>query len=173
MFRLLLTILAAAAFWSAPTVVDAGQPPAQTQPEERLQQQSEPQQPSSSVFALEHRKQIYEARKLSHRTALLYNLVPGLGNYYAEQYALGTIALGSIVFSGMFLGFGFTYDQTDLVLLGSVLLGGTYVWSGLTSYFGVRTHNQQLRRSLRLDDHPDVSAAPEATNWTVGFTWRF
>lgn len=146
-------------------------------PSAEQQEQSQGQQDD---FGAEHRQRIYEQSRLDQRRAVLYSLaLPGLGNYYAEQYALGTVALMSMVFTTMFLVFGLTNDHPDLVRIGAVTGGVTYVGSALTSYMGVRSHNDQLRRNLHIGSE---RFAPRGDNFrvpsqprtlTIGWRWQF
>ncbi len=104
-------------------------------------------------FGLAHRQRIYEASRLEKRHALMYTaLFPGIGNFYAEQYALGTVAMMAMVFSGMFLGYGIVNDHSDLRTLGITTAVLTYTTSGTAAYLGVRSHNANLRRSLHIDN---------------------
>ncbi len=142
--------------------------------------QLEPSVGSQNNFDASHRLRIYEASRLDRRRAVLYSLaLPGLGNFYAEQYALGTVALMSMVFTTMFLTFGLLNDHPDLVRIGSVTGVVTYAGSAVSSYLGVRSYNEQLRRSLHVDSdrlgHLDggmpFPRSPRAIS--IGWQWRF
>lgn len=118
-----------------------------------------------------HRQEIYEKSRLQKRRAVLYSLaLPGLGNFYAEQYALGTLSLTALVFSGMFLGFGLINGHPDLVRLGAITTGVTYVGSATSAYLGVRQYNAELRRNLHLD----ATFAPiDDSALIFEWSWRF
>lgn len=104
-------------------------------------------------FGLAHRQRIYEASRLEKSRALLYTAaLPGWGNFYAEQYAVGTISMMALLFSGMFLGYGIVNDHPDLVGLGIATGGLTYATSGVFAYLGVQNYNANLRRSLHIDN---------------------
>ena len=125
-------------------------------------------------FDADHRQRIYESSRLEPRRAILYSLaLPGLGNYYAEQYALGTISMMSMVFTGIFVAFGLLNNHSDLVRIGAGLGAVTYIGSATAAYLGVRSHNDQLRRSLHIDARRDApfSSLDSPQNWTIG--WRF
>ncbi|RAL22113.1 hypothetical protein DL240_09670 [Lujinxingia litoralis] len=108
--------------------------------------------PRSTFFNADHRRRIYEESKLSHTRAALYTLLlPGLGNFYVEQYALGTVALSLMVFGGLFIGYGLLLDRGDLIGLGAGVAGVAYGGGLLTSYQGVRRYNLQLQQSLQLE----------------------
>jgi hypothetical protein len=107
---------------------------------------------SQRLFSPEHRQQLYDANRLSERRALLYSAaLPGLGNFYAEQYALGTVALSALVFSAVFIAYGLANNQRGLANFGIGLAIVTYGGAAGTSFFGVRSYNERLRRSLHLD----------------------
>lgn len=123
------------------------------------------------LFDSDHRLELYETSRLERRRALLYSLaLPGLGNFYAEQYALGTIALTALVFSAIFVGYGAINGQSQLLRIGLVTTGLTYVGSGISSYIGVQRYNDELRRNLHIES-ASASQYPPVT--TVGWSWRF
>ena len=135
-------------------------------------------------FGPEHRKELYHAQRLQTRRALLYSaLLPGLGNFYVEQYALGTVAFSAFIFSAMFLGYGFVNNQSDIVRIGAVLAILTYGGAATSSYLGVRSYNDRLRRRLHLGAHHSPafsewhsgphSAPIPAPVFGVSWQWRF
>lgn len=127
----------------------------------------------SNDFDAAHRKRIYESSRLDQTRALLYSAaLPGLGNFYAEQPALGTVAMMSMVFTTMFLAFGWRNNHPDLVRIGVVTGLATYSGSALSAYLGVRHHNDRLRRSLHIGDNSDSSAS-QPSAWTIGWQWEF
>ncbi|RDV38121.1 hypothetical protein DV096_09915 [Bradymonadaceae bacterium TMQ3] len=108
--------------------------------------------PRSTFFDANHRQRIYEQGRLSHIRAALYTLLlPGLGNFYVEQYMLGTVAMSLTVFAGIFLAYGLSLSRNDLVGLGAGVAGLAYGGGLITSYQGVRRYNLQLQQSLQLD----------------------
>lgn len=125
-------------------------------------------------FDADHRREIYEQSRLQPWRAVVYTAAfPGIGNFYAEQYALGTVAMMSMVFASMFAGFGLMYNRPDLARLGAGIATVAYTGAGISSYLGVRSYNRQLRRNLHVDD--DYRAAFNETYPPVGihWTWRF
>lgn len=127
---------------------------------------------TSTAFDTEHRIQIYEANRLRPWRAVAYTAAfPGIGNFYAEQYALGTVAISAMVFAGMFVGFGLTHGHTNLIQLGGIIAGSAYVGGGITSYFGARSHNRRLRRNLHIDNDYEASlpSAPPGVSVTLRF----
>ena len=127
--------------------------------------------PQRRLFDADHRREIYEESRLQRRRAVLYSLaLPGLGNFYAEQYALGTLFMSTLVFSGMFLGFGLVNNHPDLITLGLVTTGLTYAGAGVTSYLGVQRYNAQLRRNLHLNSY---LSRGDTTEWVIHWSWRF
>ncbi|TXD37396.1 hypothetical protein FRC96_08245 [Lujinxingia vulgaris] len=106
----------------------------------------------STFFDADHRRRIYEQGRLSHTRAALYSLLlPGLGNFYVEQYMLGTVAMSLTVFAAIFLAYGISLSRSDLVGLGAGVAGLAYGGGLITSYQGVRRYNLQLQQSLQLD----------------------
>lgn len=146
---------------------DAGQ---LSQPDDNGEQASNPGQ---GYFDTEHRIEIYEQSRLEPWRAVGYTAVfPGLGNFYAEQYVAGTVALSAMVFAGMFVGFGAMNSRPDLVRIGAVIAGLSYLGAGTAGYLGARAHNAQLRRSLHIDEQFDASADP-SPHPGITLTWRF
>ncbi len=150
--RRLLTIFAllllSATLVAAPALADPGP---EEIPEAELPEAEPPTGEPRRLFSPEHRLELYEANRLSERRALLYSAaLPGWGNFYAEQYALGTVALSALVFSGIFMAYGFSNRQYGLAQFGIGLAIVTYGGAAGTSYFGVRSYNDRLRRSLHV-----------------------
>lgn len=110
------------------------------------------EEPTSTFFDANHRQRIYEQGRLSHTRAALYSLLlPGLGNFYVEQYMLGTVAMSLTVFAAIFIAYGLGLSRGDLVGLGAGVAGVAYGGGLITSYQGVRRYNLQLQQSLQLD----------------------
>ena len=127
----------------------------------------------SRPFDAEHRRQIYEANRISPWRTVGYSaLFPGVGNFYVEQYAVGTIALSAMVFAGMFAGFGLVHDQINLLQLAGIVSGLTYVSSGAIAVYGAHSHNDTLRQNLHIDDDYDASLS-SPSGPAFGFTVRF
>lgn len=125
-------------------------------------------------FDDDHRQRLYDDYRLQPRRAVLYSLaLPGLGNYYAEQYALGTVALMALTFSGIFIGYGLINGQATVTRLGLVTTALTYGGAMGSSYFGVRQYNQRLRRNLHLDGAQQSAPRPPQATWGLGWSWRF
>jgi hypothetical protein len=112
---------------------------------------SEPQA-GGQLFDQEHRERIYDARKLTYGEATAWSLAfPGLGNYYVDQYLLGTLAIMSMVFAGFFVGYGVSTEQPDLLWTGVGIAAISYGWALGTALLGVRVYNAELRQNLHLD----------------------
>lgn len=136
----------------APTLASAEaptEPPAEVtlNPDELIVAEA----PTRRLFSPEHRLELYEANRLSETRALLLSAaLPGLGNFYAEQFALGAVAISAVVFSGVFIGYGLVNNQRGLASFGVGLAIVTYGVAMGSSYYGVRAYNEQLRRSLHV-----------------------
>lgn len=107
----------------------------------------------------EHRQKIYDQARKKPARAVLYNLaLPGVGNFYAEQYVLGGIAIVLTAFAGTFIAYGLSTKQSDVTVLGGVVAGVAYGGSIATSLIGISTYNAKLRQGLKVDR---ASATPE------------
>jgi hypothetical protein len=133
-------------------------PPARAAAATTEPKDSEETMESKEDFSLTHRKELYRQGRLSHGKAILYNTVPGLGNFYANQYVLGGVALSLMGFVAVLVPFGLVTDQPTFTWFGAGLAGFAYAGSVTTSIVGVSTYNRRLRESLRLDEHGDHSA---------------
>jgi hypothetical protein len=103
-------------------------------------------------FGDSHRRRIYEQSQLSTTRATLYNLaLPGLGNVYAEQYFYGGIAFSLMVFTLVFVGYGFSTEQPQFLWFGATTAAVAYTGSIATSIYGVHDYNEELRQGLKLD----------------------
>lgn len=108
---------------------------------------------NGEFFNASHRSEIYEKSKKSELTAVGYTLIlPGLGNYYAQQYVTGTVVGMGMVFGITAMVFGLSTDQSDWTATGGVLVGSMYVVGGVTSFVGVQDYNTDLRRALKVSD---------------------
>lgn len=126
-------------------------------------------EPQNGFFSVEHRWDIYDKSKKNSGTAVLYTLAfPGVGNLYAEQYFVGAAFIALGVFSAVFLTFGLVTDQNDLITLGGVSLGATYVASGVTAAFAAQDYNDELKRALKL---PSERAALRSRGLMVTFAF--
>jgi hypothetical protein len=115
------------------------------------QQASSPQDPFSDA----QRQSFYDQSARSHAAALGYSLaLPGLGNIYADQPFTGALLMTIFGMSAVTLAFGLINDHDEVVWTGSILLGATYTAGAITSYFGVRDYNHQLRIRYRLAQQP-------------------
>lgn len=120
-------------------------------------------------MSAEHRQEIYEQSRKRPTRAVLYNLaLPGVGNFYAEQYLLGGIAVVLTAFAGTFVVYGLSTKQSDVTVLGAVLGGVAYGGSIATSLIGVSSFNEKLRQGLKVD-RADASRAVMLTP----IVWRF
>ena len=129
---------------------------------------------AANDFGAAHRRRLYEASRLDGRRAVLYSLaLPGVGNFYAGQPAIGTVALVSMVFTGMFIAFGLRNNHPDLVRIGIFTGTATYTGAAITSYLGVRTYNDRLRRSLHVDDPRTRAEFSPSPGPFIGWSWSF
>lgn len=130
---------------------------------------TEPVDPKGDFFTVDHRWEIYDKTKKSSGTAVLCTLAfPGVGNLYAEQYFVGAAFVAVGVFSLIFVTFGLTTNQDDLIVFGAVTGGSAYIASGITAALGAQSHNEQLRRALAL---PEERAALESRGVTLTFAF--
>lgn len=167
MYRLTLLLSLSLICLAPAAPVSAGEAPAQEQ------STVDDTDDDSRAFDQDHRRALYEANRLDGWRALAYTAVlPGLGNFYVEQYALGVVAISAMVFAGMFIGFGAMYGHSDLIGIGAVTAGSAYLGGGISSYLGTRRYNDRLRRNLHVDDNYDASL-PRSPSVAVGWTWRF
>lgn len=116
------------------------------------QDSSKPVKESKSTFMDdEHREEIYDERKKSEIAAVVYSLVlPGLGNFYTDQYFVGALFMSALVFAGFFAAYGFSSDQPEYYVGAGLLAGGAYIASPITAFFSARSHNENLRRALKV-----------------------
>lgn len=130
-----------------------------------------------------HRRELYEKGRLKYSRAALWTaLLPGLGNFYAEQYFLGGLNMSTVGFSAVLIPYGFVTDQDGFIWAGLGLIGVGYISGFATSYMGVRTYNRRLRQQLRVSERqssprPDALtdspwAPPEFERLTIEFRFR-
>ena len=107
--------------------------------------------PKAQTFTLEDRKAFYEDAKLDVSTAVVRTLIlPGLGNFYAEQYFTGVLMMSAFTVGVLSLIYGVANDLTDANLIGGLFILGSYsVGIGL-SYYGVEAYNDDLMRRYNL-----------------------
>lgn len=119
-------------------------------------------------MSLEHRQKIYDENRRRPGKAVLYTLLlPGAGNFYAEQYLIGGVAVVLLVFAGTFVGYGLANNQPRVVLIGGVTAGLAYGGGMATSLYGVSQYNMRLRQGLKVD-RTDVREV-----WAPALVWRF
>lgn len=107
--------------------------------------------PKSTFMNEEHRRQIYDQKKLSPLAAIGYSfLLPGLGNMYAEQYFLGALLMSAMVFAGIFASYAFSSDQPEFYIGAGILAGGAYLIAPITASLAVDDFNENLRRGLKI-----------------------
>lgn len=173
-YRIVRTLLTAGLLMVvAPTAAGAEPDPQADDPDVVQAPETEAGE-SSTTFDLEHRRQLYENRRLNPWRAVGYTAIfPGLGNFYVEQYAVGTVALTAMVFTGMFVGFGLMYGHTDLLWIGGTTAATAYLGGAVTSYMGARQYNRQLEQSLHLPDDAEQASGRPSPGWGLGLQWRF
>lgn len=133
-----------------------------------------PASDDSSFFGPKHRQQLYRKGRLHYsRAALLTLALPGLGNFYAEQYLLGGLSVTLMGFAAVLVSYGFATQQTEFSWIGAGTAGAAYTTGLITTYFGIRRYNHKLRRRLRLTDALDPDAAPSAPAIGPALGFRF
>lgn len=147
---LIIALLAALVLCATPVV--AQDSPVVTGSTSELEDAATEQSAEDYFMSEEHRLAIYDARRKRPVNALLLSLaLPGLGNVYARQYLVGGIALTFMVFSGVFITYGFSTSQPDIATTGFILAGGTYVGATTIALVGVSDYNRDLRRALKIE----------------------
>lgn len=130
-----------------------------------------------------HRRELYRKGRLRYSRAALWTaLLPGLGNFYAEQYFLGGLNMSTVGFSAVLIPYGFVTDQEGFIWAGLALIGVGYISGFATSYMGVRRYNRRLRQQLRVSERPSSRrpdaladspwAPPEFERLTIEFRFR-
>lgn len=171
--HLLLTLSLALASLFTPFIASA-QPEEDPPPAQQTSEVEAPKPASSGFFDQEHRQRLYEKSRLSTTRALLYTLaLPGLGNFYAEQYALGTVAMSAFVFGAFFLTYALLNNHDDLIRLGAALGIAAYAGGALSSYIGVNAYNKRLRQGLHLNTHHLGPLTPPGQVFGLGWSWAF
>lgn len=179
MIRLLIAITAFGLVVSSfGAVAVADEPPSSVEAPEQLPDELDDEALSddelSDDFGLAHRRRIYESSRLETSRALMYSAaLPGLGNFYAEQYAVGTVSMMALAFSAMFIGFGLVNSHSGVTQLGLVSTGVTYVTSGAFAYYGVRRYNANLRRSLHIDDPESALFSSRHDAMIIQMQWSY
>ncbi len=181
---LLVVVLGGGAFASAPAAAtespsgretnnsseserpdEAGNPssPEPTGPEDSAGDEGETDE-DLKYFGDAHRRELYRDGRLQYSTAALRTaLLPGLGNFYAEQYLLGGLHATLMAFAAVVIPYGLATDQAAFAWGGAGLAGSAYVSGFATSALGVRRYNRRLRRRLRLADEPAAGTPWEPT----------
>lgn len=117
------------------------------------------------LFSAAARRGYYEQSKLSTSRALLYSALPGMGNYYAQDYFTGTIWMAAFGFGALFLGYGLGTDQAAERWIGLGLIGGAYAGALLTTPGSVEDYNRDLRVQYGLER--------EGVRLRLGWSWSF
>lgn len=116
---------------------------------------NEGQKNKNNFMNLEHRKEIFEDSKLSVTRAVGYSLLlPGLGNFYTEEYFAGALAMSAMVFALVFAGYGYTTDQPSYYLGAGILAGSSYIGSTAFAYYSAKEYNENLGRALKITITP-------------------
>gem|GEM_PF-2112279 len=167
--RLIAWALILAGMLLSPTVgpkpAHAQQAPAETAPAA---------QPDDAFLGLEHRREIYEASRLTVGGAVGRNLLlPGLGNIYTEQYFYAGLAFSFLVFAASFVSYGLVTEQSEFLWIGAGTAGIAYIGSIGTSIVGVEKYNRERREGLKVER--DAAPSPFAPAWSpsVNVGWRF
>lgn len=128
--------------------------------------------PRKQLFTPEHRREIYEAKRLSYTDAALWQLLfPGLGNIYSKQYFLAGISFVLMGFATVFGLYAFRTEQPQFYWHGAATAGLAYLGGGAMALVGVRDYNEDLRDGLNIgDDQAQLGAEPA---WGVALTLRF
>jgi hypothetical protein len=126
-------------------------------------------------FGEQHRRELYREGRLHYSSAALRTaLLPGLGNFYAEQYLLGGLNASLMGFAVVVIPYGLATDQPIFIWGGAGIAGTAYISGFITSAIGVKRYNRQLRRRLRLSSSPDAlppTPPPgEGTPWELSQT---
>lgn len=143
----------------------------QTEPDAAEKNSGRPE----DYFGNAHRRQLYEESKLEYSRAALWTaLLPGLGNFYAEQYLIGGLNASLVGFTALLVPYGLVTDQLSFVWTGIGITGTAYVSGFTTSLIGVRNYNRRLRRSLDVPEEPRAGAVPRnsaraAPGISIGF----
>lgn len=127
-----------------------------------------PPPPKAQTFTLEDRKSFYEDAKLDVSTAVVRTLIlPGLGNFYAEQYFTGVLVMSAFTLGVLSLIYGVANDLTDANLIGGLFIFGSYGAGIGMSYYGVEAYNEDLRRRYNLQT--SGMETPRTLNVTMRF----
>lgn len=125
-------------------------------------------------FGEQHRREIYRKGRLRYSTAALRTaLLPGLGNFYAEQYLLAGLNASLMGFAIVVVPYGLATDQPIFIWGGVGIAGTAYLSGFITSAIGVKRYNRRLRRRLRLDSSADTLRPPSpgrGTPWELSQT---
>lgn len=130
----------------------------------------------AEFLGLEHRREIYEASRLTVAGAVGRNLLlPGLGNIYTEQYFYAGLAFSFLVFAASFVSYGLVTDQSEFLWFGAGTAGIAYIGSVSTSVLGVEKYNRERREGLKVEHHEVAPRSPFAPAWSpsVNVGWRF
>ena len=124
-------------------------------------------------FSQRHRHQLYEEGRLSYgRAAALTALLPGLGNFYAQQYFIGGLAASVMGFAAVFVPYGLVTRQPGFSWAGVGLAGTAYATGFITSWFGVQRYNRRLKQGLRISlqpTHPWRAPAGRGVSISIDF----
>ena len=124
-------------------------------------------------FSQDHRRRLYEKGKLKYgRAAALTALLPGLGNFYAQQYFTGGPAASLMGFAAVFIPYGLVTRQPGFSWAGVGMAGTAYATGFITSWFGVQRYNRQLKQGLRISlqpTHPWRAPAGRGVSFSIDF----
>lgn len=134
---------------SAPS--ETAEPPSSAQPASPSADESSNR---GDYFGNQHRHRLYRQSKLEYYKAALWTaLLPGLGNFYVDQYFLGGLHLSLMGFTALFLSYGLATERMPAVWASVVTSGLAYTSGMTTSLLGVTAYNRRLRRSLQVSVH--------------------
>lgn len=156
-----------------PKLAHAQQAPSETTVVEEASDADASARGEAQFLGLEHRREIYEASRLTVSGAVGRNLLlPGLGNIYTEQYFYAGLAFSFLVFAASFVSYGLVTDQSEFLWIGAGTAGIAYVGSIGTSILGVEKYNRERREGLKVELGRAGALAP-AWSPSVNVGWRF
>ena len=102
-------------------------------------------------------------------------IVPGLGHFYAKQYAIGAFLASLRVVGLLVLAAGIFEDSIGFTIPGGVITGTSYFLDVLRAPEAAREYNAKLNPLPPLDDNaiPESNLGPFAPTRTASFQFSF